>query len=390
MCHFSEIYRIIKPDSQYLDIFLDSTSRFHQIIKILKKNKQMKIHVISETAYMVKGNGVHTAFVDHVELLSSKKDIETVVNNEGSGNVMHSHTYGPYFFWKGLRYPRKKVFTAHVIPDSIKGSIPAWKLWMPFVKWYMKQVYSFADVCIAISPRVEEAIIESGAKTHIERVYNPISIEKWRTTPEKRQQGRKKLGIKENEFVVIGVGQLQARKGVEDFIDVANAIPDAKFLWVGGRPFGHMTEGIARIDARISENEGKNIQFTGMLDLDQMPLVYAAADMMLFTSYQENCPLAPIEGAASGLPVVFRDLNEYRSLYEHAYLTAATTDEFISITRKMMNDQFFFENGKIISQTLIKQFDKNIVREKLLNIYQYLQENEIQTISAKFPSLQTN
>ena len=349
----------------------------------------MKIHVVSETAYMIKGNGVHTAFVDHVELLNSKKDVETVVNNEGTGNVMHSHTYGPYFFFKGLHYRHKRVFTAHVIPDSIKGSIPAWRLFMPFVKWYMKQVYSYSDVCIAISPRVEEAILESGAHTRIERIYNPIPVDKWQSTPEKRKQGRELLGFKEDEFVVLGVGQLQARKGVEDFMDVAAAVPDAKFVWAGGRPFGPLTEGIARIDSRITESEGCNIQFTGMLGLDKMPLIYAAADLMLFTSYQENCPLAPIEGAASGLPVVFRNITEYQSLYEHPYLKADTTVEFIQLTHKMMTDDAFMEQGKVISKQLITQFDKNVVREKLLRIYDYLYATDMQTKRLKFPSFQT-
>jgi glycosyltransferase involved in cell wall biosynthesis len=41
-----------------------------------------------------------------------------------------------------------------------------------------------------------------------------------------------------------------------------------------------------------------------MLELEDMPLVYAAADVLLFPSYQENCPLAPLEAAACGLPVV--------------------------------------------------------------------------------------
>ena len=349
----------------------------------------MKVHVVSETAYMIKGNGVHTAFIDHVELLNSKKDVETVVNNEGRGNVMHSHTYGPYYFLKGLRYRHKKVFTAHVIPDSIKGSLPAWKLWMPFVKWYFKQVYSYADVCIAISPRVEEAIIESGAKTRIERVYNPIPVDRWKCTPEKRRQGRELLGIKDDEFIVLGVGQLQARKGVEDFMDVAAAIPDAKFVWAGGRPFGPMTEGITRIDTSIAECEEGNIQFTGMLGLDKMPLIYAAADLMLFPSYQENCPLAPIEGAACGLPVIFRDLPEYRTLYERTYLKANTTEEFIRLTRKMISDANALEQGKTVSQALIKQFDKNEVREKLIDIYQYLYESDLQTTSTKFPTFQT-
>lgn len=349
----------------------------------------MKVHVVSETAYMIKGNGVHTAFVDHVELLKANQDLETVVNNEERGDVMHSHTYGPFYFWKGLRYKHKRVFTAHVIPDSIKGSLPAWKLWMPFVKWYFKQVYSYADVCIAISPRVEEAIIESGAKTKIERVYNPIPVDRWQCSPEKHRQGREILGIKEDEFVVLGVGQLQARKGVEDFMDVAASIPEARFVWAGGRPFGPMTEGITRIDTRIAESEGSNIQFTGMLGLDKMPLIYAAADLMLFPSYQENCPLAPIEGAACGLPVVFRDLAEYTTLYERPYLKASTTDEFIRLTREMMSDSEKLEEGKAISQALIRQFDKHEIREKLLNIYQYLYESDLQRTVSKFPSFQT-
>ena len=168
---------------------------------------------------MVKGNGVHTAFIDHVELLNSKDDIEIVINNNGRGDVFHCHTYGPYYFLKGLRYKNRRVHTVHVIPDSIIGSLPMWPLFMPFVKWYFRQVYSYADVCIAISPRVEEAIKETGAKTEIVRIFNPINIAKWKRTPENRKKGRELLGLTDDEFVVLGVGQLQARKGVEDFID---------------------------------------------------------------------------------------------------------------------------------------------------------------------------
>ena len=43
----------------------------------------MKIHVISETPFVMKATGVHTAFLDHIELLKEKNDIEVVVNDEG-------------------------------------------------------------------------------------------------------------------------------------------------------------------------------------------------------------------------------------------------------------------------------------------------------------------
>ncbi|MDP4240063.1 MAG: glycosyltransferase family 4 protein [Bacteroidota bacterium] len=328
----------------------------------------MKIHVASETQYMVKGNGVHTAFRDHVELLKSKNDVEVVVNNEGRGDVFHCHTYGPYYFFKGIGYKNRRIHTVHVIPDSIKGSLPFWQAFMPFVKWYLKQVYSYAEVCIAISPMVEEAIKETGAKTEIVRIFNPINIEKWKRTPENRKKGRELLGIAENEFVILGVGQLQARKGVEDFIDVAAAIPQGRFVWAGGRPFKAMTEGISRIDTRIG-SASENIQFTGMLDLNVMPLIYAAADAMLFTSYQENCPLAPIEAAACGMPVVFRDIKEYRTLYDYAYLKAESTDEFIKITKQLITDKDFYNSGLFLSKQLLVQFDKDKIREKLVSLY---------------------
>ncbi|MCX6308927.1 MAG: glycosyltransferase family 4 protein [Bacteroidia bacterium] len=331
----------------------------------------MKIHIVSETQHLFKGNGVHTAFLDHVELLKSNDDVETVVNNKGLGDVYHSHTYGPYYFLKGLAYRGKRVHTVHVIPDSIKGSIPMSKTMMPLVKWYFKKVYSYADVCLAISPMVEEAIRETGADTEIIRIQNPINLEKWQRTPQNRAKGRALLGLSPDSFVVLGVGQLQARKGVEDFMDVASAIPEAQFVWAGGRPLKVMTEGIARIAARMA-SAPDNLKFTGLLDLETMPLIYAAADVMLFPSYQENCPLAPIEAAAAGLPVVFRDIEEYRHLYEYAYLKASSTDDFIAMTRELMFDRNVYEDAVAHSRQLVVQFDKDKIREKLIGVYERL------------------
>jgi 1,2-diacylglycerol-3-alpha-glucose alpha-1,2-galactosyltransferase len=331
----------------------------------------MKIHVVSETPFIMKATGVHTAFMDHVELLKEKNDIEVVVNDEGTGNVFHGHTYGLYYMWKGRKYKGRRVFTAHVIPDSIKGSLPLWWLFMPFIRLGLKIVYSYADVCIAISPVVEKAIIETGAKTKIVRIYNPVHINTWKRTEENRKKGRQTLGIAEDEFVVIGAGQLTGRKGVDDFIDIAEAIPEAKFVWAGGRPFGGLTEGIKRINQRLS-NTGKNFIYAGQIELEQMPAVYAAADLMIFPSYQENCPLAPIEAAACGIPVIYRDIEEYKSLYENPYLKAGTLEAFISLTKKMMQDKEFYNEGLKLSEQLLNQFDKDNIRIKLINIYQSL------------------
>ncbi len=337
--------------------------------------KPLKVHFISETSFGVKANGVHTAFLNLIDLLKEGNDVEVVVNNDGHGDVLHSHTYGPYYFWKGIRYRGKKIFTSHIIPDSIDGSLPGAKYLKPFLVLYLKMVYRYADVVISISPMVEKAIKELSTKTKVVNIYNPVLLEEWTRTTDRRTAGRKTLGLSENDFVVIGVGQLQARKGVEDFIDVAQAIPNAKFVWVGGRPMGALlTEGVERIDNRIA-HASENIQFTGMVDIEKMPEMFAAADLMLFTSYQENSPLAPIEGAASGLPVIFRDIAEYTLLYTHPYLKAKTTEEFIEKTKELMENKTAYSAGVVASGTLIQQFEKSYIRKQLVDLYKSLVES---------------
>ncbi|MDB5111695.1 MAG: 1,2-diacylglycerol-3-alpha-glucose alpha,2-galactosyltransferase [Mucilaginibacter sp.] len=332
------------------------------------KDQIIKVHMISETAYVTQGQGVHTAYIECMELLANDKNIIIKVNGEGTGNIFHSHTYGPYYFWKGRNYKGRRILTAHVIPDSSKGTIPFWKQLLPLTTLYLKLAYSYADVVIAISPTVEKEIRRLGIKSKIVRIYNPVLLDNWARTEENRKKGRQQLGIKDHEKLVLGVGQLQERKGVEDFIDIAAGIPESKFVWAGGRPWGMFTEGIKRIDERI-EKAPSNISFTGLLDLKEMAPMYAAADVFLFPSYQENCPLAPMEAAASGLPVVFRDIQEYTSLYANPYLKAANTAEFIEITRTLLSDRPFYNEGVKISERLISEFDKFKIKNDLISLY---------------------
>ena len=334
----------------------------------------MKIHILSETMFLIKSTGVHTAFIDHLNLLREKDDVEVIVNNEGYGDVFHCHTYGLYYFWKGRKYKGKRVFTAHVIPDSIKGSLPLWNLLMPFIRQGLKLVYSYADVCIAISPVVEKAIISTGADTKIVRIFNPVHADTWKRTGEKRRKGRQLLGLTEDAFVILGVGQLEPRKGIEDFIDISETITEAKFVWAGGRPFGGLTDGIHRINERL-KHAGSNFIHAGQIELAKMPLIYSAADLLLFTSYQENSPLVPVEAAASGMPVIFRDIEEYNSLYQNRYFKARNTEEFILLTRRMMGDKSFYEEGLKISDELIMQFNKDNIRNELIHLYRSLLSN---------------
>ena len=329
----------------------------------------IKVHIVSETEWVTQGQGVHTAFVELVQLLKTDARVQVVINNEGGGDVFHSHTYGPYYFWKGRRYKGRRVLTVHVIPDSSRGTIPFAKMLMPLTRAYLKAAYDYADFVVAVSPMVEQELKKMGVRSEIVRISNPVLLDNWSRTPENREKGRKLLNLTKEEKLVLGVGQLQQRKGVEDFIDVAVAMPEYQFVWVGGRPMGKFTEGIGRIDKRIREAPG-NIRFMGLLELAAMPPMYAAADLFLFPSYQENCPLAPLEATACGLPVIFRDIPEYAALYPSPYLKAATTAGFISLVRMLFTDPGLYNEATDMSSRLLAEFDQQRVKNELIELYQ--------------------
>ena len=140
---------------------------------------------------------------------------------------------------------------------------------------------------------------------------------------------------------------------------------------IGSCSDGVLTEGIFRINERLRK-AGESIISPGELDLDKMPFVYAAADLMLFTSYHETFGLAPLEAAASGMPVIYRDLEVYKLLYKNPYLKARDNNEFINLTKRMIHDKDFYNEGLKISEQLIKQFDKNDIRGKLISLYETL------------------
>jgi 1,2-diacylglycerol-3-alpha-glucose alpha-1,2-galactosyltransferase len=76
-----------------------------------------------------------------------------------------------------------------------------------------------------------------------------------------------------------------------------------------------------------------------------------------------------LEAAAAGLPVVFRDLPEYRQLYEHPYLKAASQEEFRALLTRLISDQNFLEKSKKVSSILLTQFERQAIRKKMVDLY---------------------
>ncbi len=288
---------------------------------------RIRVNVISESGGF-EAQGVHTAFVDMVEALKGRPEVEILVNSRERADVLHAHTFGPRYWLARGGYRGRRVMTAHVIPDSFKGSLALWRWWMPLAKAYLRAAYSSADVVLAVAPHVKADLEGLGVRSRIEVLTNPVNGRRFRRDASLRARGRGLLGLGDGELAALGVGQVQPRKGVAEFIETARLRPDWRFFWLGGRPFGRLTDSVHGLDRAIAAAP-PNVRFVGTVPLESMPALYSAADAFLFPSWQENCALAINEAMACGVPLVLRDNPEYPALYgEGNYLKALSPGGF--------------------------------------------------------------
>jgi 1,2-diacylglycerol-3-alpha-glucose alpha-1,2-galactosyltransferase len=326
------------------------------------------VNIITESEFFPKSHGVHTAYLNNVALLK-QQGITPSINSLRKSDITHIHTIGPFSLFQ-LLINKPTVVTAHVIPDSFVGSLKGAKSWYKLAKLYLSFFYNQADLVLAVAPKVKESLISLKVKKSIEIFSNPIDTNMFKPLSELKASFREKFGFKDTNKIALGVGQVQTRKGIEVFLEVAKLLPDIKFIWIGSQPLKILTDqgGVAE----AIKNKSSNVLFLENIPYSQMPKYINMADIFLFPSYQENAPMAVIEAAACGLPLVLRDLKEYKMLYKEGYLFANTTNEFVEIIKKLIDDKNYYLKAQKNSFNLAKKFSLEALGVELINHYQKL------------------
>lgn len=129
------------------------------------------------------------------------------------------------------------------------------------------------------------------------------------------------LGL-EGRKVLLSVGRLTPRKGLVEFIDhvfldLARSDPEWLLLIAGGEPSQALNRSrhsvTAAIEARVAEHGLESqLRLLGYTDDDQLPELYAAADVFVFPLIDvpgdvEGFGMVAIEAAAQGTPTVAFD-----------------------------------------------------------------------------------
>ncbi len=328
--------------------------------------KQLRIVQISESEFSVQGHGVHTAFVETVRGLELLDDVSVSKNTYDAADIRHIHTVGPYSLLQLMR-PGVKVISGHVVPASFVGSLVGAKYWLPIAHAYLRWFYNRASVVIAVSDATKAELEAIGVKRRIEVVYNMIDTARYKTTAADKRAARKQLGIPADAVVVTSNGQVQPRKRVDTFVRLARELADMQFIWIGGMPFGKVAADASKMQRAI-DTAPENVTFTGVIPLEKVRDYFAASDIFVSTSDQETFGIAIVEAAASGQPIVLRDIHDYDQTFRPDAVMCKER-EFADEIRRLATDTSHYTTMKKHAAMLAKRYDSRTIARQLVDIY---------------------
>ena len=151
-------------------------------------------------------------------------------------------------------------------------------------------------------------VCQMPVRAHV--LKNAIDVELFGRTVSEAQKSsiRKKLGISEEDFVVLFAGRIQREKGVLELMQAVLAIKDkhTKLLIIGGANSGKRT--FSLYERKVKKLAGQNrdrILFTGYVDNAQVYQYASVANVQCVPSLcEEAAPLVVLEAMAEGLPLI--------------------------------------------------------------------------------------
>lgn len=220
-------------------------------------------------------------------------------------DVVHCHLLWANLFAKPLAALCGRRIRINHDHCNDKLALPA------FLRALDRKVNALSTHIIAVSESTRAHLIEREhiAPGRVTTIHNGIDVNVNCPRPEQRAAARAKFALRENRFVIGGLGRLAFQKNFALFLDVAAAIaakhPQVEFVIAGTGP----DEAALRTQAK---NLGIAVKFTGYL-ADPSEL-WPALDCFLLTSRFEGLPMTILEAMASGVPIVASDLDGMREI----------------------------------------------------------------------------
>ncbi|HEU0297352.1 MAG TPA: glycosyltransferase [Anaerolineales bacterium] len=179
------------------------------------------------------------------------------------------YTWFPQSAVFGLLYKIPTIFEIHIQPTGFFG--PVWHqalARLPGRKRLVSITRALVDVLeydYNIRMKPDEVVIAP----------NGVDLERFASLPSTPELARQALDLPSTPTVMC-TGHLYAGRGADLFLALAKSIPQAHFVWVGGRP-----EDVTTWKQRAETQNIPNITFTGFIPNQDLPLYQSAADILL-------------------------------------------------------------------------------------------------------------
>ncbi|MFB4259671.1 glycosyltransferase [Niallia circulans] len=306
----------------------------------------IKLEMLS-SAEKVKGQGVASAYRELVNVLERKAQhkYDLQLNTFQAADITHYHTIDLKFYLASFSRKRGiNVGYVHFLPETVDDSLQLPRFFRRVFYKYILAFYKRMDRLVVVNPSFIDKLAQYGIKRErVSYIPNFVSKEGFSEgTEEERIAFRQRFNIPEQAFVVLGAGQIQHRKGVLDFLDVAKRLKHIHFVWAGGFSFGQLTAGYAELK-KLVENPPENVHFTGILERHEMKHCYNAADLLFSPSYHELFPMTILEAMSCNKPLLLRDLPLYENILFDFYERAGTNEAFATTIARLEADRSFYE-----------------------------------------------
>jgi 1,2-diacylglycerol-3-alpha-glucose alpha-1,2-galactosyltransferase len=324
----------------------------------------------------VPGQGVGSAYVEHLKLLRTlgAQDFSVRVNKgSATADVVHLVSIDPVCYLRMRLTKRPTIASVHFTPDTFdNGTVrlpgPVNKLFMR----YVARLYRTADYLHTVNPTTVETLCDLGIDR--ERVFcipNVVSPEGFHPLPAgERAALRERWGIPQDAFAVVASGQVQIRKGVLTFAEVARQMPDVQFVWAGGFSFGPLTERYQELK-QLVEHPPANLRFLGIIPREEMNGLLNACDLFFLPTYGEQFGMSIMEGAFAGLPVLFNHTDDglYELVYHDTVLRGSSVAEFVSLIERLRNDKEFYATWAERASRLVERYSSERLYARWKELY---------------------
>lgn len=301
-------------------------------------------------------------------LSSLKKYFEVrKIISDFSPDIVHSHMLHANIFGRLLRLTTRfkvLVSTAH---NTYEGG-PLWMF-----------LYRVTDCLATISTNVSQASVDAFIKSKASNknkmipFYNGIDCEKFTFSAKDRYDYREKLGLKDNQKLILSVGRLTAAKNQEllltSFKKLLAKDPNLKLVIVGDGPEKGNLESFARnigiSDALLLPGNSFNVAQW-----------MSAADVFTLSSKWEGMPLVICEAMSMERLVVSTDCGGIREIIDQCGFLAEIDNEeqyTNALSRAIyLDDSEKSTLGNDARLRIINNFSLRRITEKWLMLYESL------------------